>query len=299
MTRTGSTRARSKPRCIQRGPGPAFFYLIPTFPESPSGRALEGQTPAAGGGATQEHDLLVTARRPLLSRPVRGRPAAGALRPLQRGGRLQLVVLEDDRTRVTGTAGSCCPRRWRGEVEATRTATYITPGAAGPGDRVGLVSARSLRENLGRVIEPVEDLERDAMFRSARPPAGRGEAPGGARPDADTFVWLSLDGADVGRCARARRSRGALSVVPGPDFGGRPDTLRLAFSLVPAGGIREGVARLAAAPPVWRESNAWPRRPRRWRQRSSGPTGLAGRCSARAAARNVGHGRSGAIAQSP
>jgi len=38
--------------------------------------------------------------------------------------------------------------------------------------------------------------------------------------------------------------------VPGPDFGGAPNTARLAFSFVSLDEIREGVRRLAALVPV-------------------------------------------------
>ena len=38
--------------------------------------------------------------------------------------------------------------------------------------------------------------------------------------------------------------------MKGTDFGGAPDTLRLAFSFVSLDEIRDGVARLAAALPV-------------------------------------------------
>jgi DNA-binding transcriptional MocR family regulator len=61
-------------------------------------------------------------------------------------------------------------------------------------------------------------------------------------------VWLSLDGADVG-AVLARAEEQGVTFVPGPDFGGGPDTLRLAFSFVSPEEIAEGVARLAAALP--------------------------------------------------
>jgi DNA-binding transcriptional MocR family regulator len=37
-----------------------------------------------------------------------------------------------------------------------------------------------------------------------------------------------------------------VSFVPGPDFGGAPNTVRLAFSFVSPAAIEEGVRRLAA-----------------------------------------------------
>jgi DNA-binding transcriptional MocR family regulator len=41
-----------------------------------------------------------------------------------------------------------------------------------------------------------------------------------------------------------------VTYVPGPDFGGQPNTARLAFSFVSLDEIREGVRRLAALVPV-------------------------------------------------
>jgi DNA-binding transcriptional MocR family regulator len=47
-----------------------------------------------------------------------------------------------------------------------------------------------------------------------------------------------------------RAEAAGVTFVPGTDFGGGPDTLRLAFSFVSTDEIADGVARLAAAVPV-------------------------------------------------
>ena len=60
-----------------------------------------------------------------------------------------------------------------------------------------------------------------------------------SRPQGGYFVWLELpqDAVDVP----------GVAVVNGTDFGGAPNTARLAFSYVSPDEIREGVRRLAAA----------------------------------------------------
>ena len=69
------------------------------------------------------------------------------------------------------------------------------------------------------------------------------------RPAGGYFIWLALDGIDVAELQQ-RAETGGVTFVPGTDFGGDPDTLRLAFSFVSADEIAEGVTRLAAAVPV-------------------------------------------------
>ena len=75
-------------------------------------------------------------------------------------------------------------------------------------------------------------------------PGSRHDAPAGGY-----FLWLELGGVDsTGLLARAEEA--GVTFVKGTDFGGAPDTARLAFSFVSLDEIREGVARLAAALPV-------------------------------------------------
>jgi 2-aminoadipate transaminase len=67
-----------------------------------------------------------------------------------------------------------------------------------------------------------------------------------SRPQGGYFVWLELpEGADAGALLE-RATASGVTFVPGADFGGAPNTARLAFSFVSPDEIREGVRRLAA-----------------------------------------------------
>ena len=107
------------------------------------------------------------------------------------------------------------------------------------------VSRGLFEPNLERVIGLLR-VRRDAMLAAldSEPPGGAGDA----SRTAATSCGSQLDGVDVGRARRAPRSRASRS-CRAPDFGGDPDTLRLAFSFVSPEEIGEGVARLAAALP--------------------------------------------------
>ena len=76
-----------------------------------------------------------------------------------------------------------------------------------------------------------------------------------SRPEGGYFLWLELpedlDASEL--LTRAQKS--GVTFVPGTDFGGEPNTVRLAFSYVSPDEITEGIGRLArlvvsAAAPV-------------------------------------------------
>jgi DNA-binding transcriptional MocR family regulator len=78
------------------------------------------------------------------------------------------------------------------------------------------------------------------------------ELPGArwSHPEGGYFIWLELpEGADTARLLAAAGEAG-VTYVPGTDFGGAPNTARLAFSFVSPEEITEGVRRLAGLVPV-------------------------------------------------
>jgi 2-aminoadipate transaminase len=67
-----------------------------------------------------------------------------------------------------------------------------------------------------------------------------------SRPEGGYFIWLEL-AADVDAGVLLDRAAEAgVTFVKGADFGGTPNTARLAFSYVSPEEIRAGVQRLAA-----------------------------------------------------
>ena len=107
-----------------------------------------------------------------------------------------------------GSAGSCFPEALAREIDATATATYITPVLLGQATVNEFVRRGSFEPNLERVIGLLR-ARRDAMLaavdsRSARAASRRG-------PHGGYFLWLELGGVDASDLlARAEAGRGHL-----------------------------------------------------------------------------------------
>jgi 2-aminoadipate transaminase len=137
------------------------------------------------------------------------------------------------------------PERLAREVEATATSTYITPVLLGQATVHEFVSRGLFEPNIERVSGLLR-TRRDAML-EALDRALPGVA--ATRPEGGYFLWLQLDGVDAGPLL-ARAETAGVTFVQGSDFGGDPDSLRLAYSFVSPSEIAEGVSRLASALPV-------------------------------------------------
>jgi 2-aminoadipate transaminase len=227
---------------LRSGKPPAFLYLIPTF-QNPSGRTLSAERRQRIVELAREHDLLVLEDDPYGLVRYEGDPLP-ALFDLSNGEVVYSSSFSKTIAPGLRVGWFVLPEALARQVEATATATYITPVLLGQATVYEFVSRGLFEANLERVIGLLR-VRRDAMFAALdrELPAARA-----TRPDGGYFVWLSLDGADVG-AVLARAEEQGVTFVPGPDFGGGHDTLRLAFSFVSPEEIGEGVARLAAALP--------------------------------------------------
>jgi len=128
------------------------------------------------------------------------------------------------------------------ELEALATSTYITPVLLGQATVFEFLRRGNFEPNLERVTALLR-VRRDAMLEALE-----SELPDArwSRPQGGYFVWLELpEGADAGALLE-RAAAAGVTFVPGADFGGAPNTARLAFSFVSPDEIREGVRRLAA-----------------------------------------------------
>src|SRR6476620_11906131 len=104
---------------------------------------------------------------------------------------------------------------------------------------------------------PISNLERvrgllrerrDAMLEALeRELGGRARW---SRPEGGYFLWLELpEGTDATELL-GRASEAGVTFVPGSDFGGEPNSARLAFSFASPAEIDEGVSRLAGLVPA-------------------------------------------------
>jgi 2-aminoadipate transaminase len=230
-------------RALRDGPPPAFLYLIPTF-QNPSGRSLTEERRRRVVELAREHELLVLEDDPYGLVRFDGVPLP-SLFDLSEGEIAYSSSFSKTVAPGLRVGWFVLPELLAREIAATATSTYITPVLLGQATVHEFVSRGRFEPNLDRVTGLL-GARRDAMLGALDR-----ELPGlrTTRPDGGYFLWLELDGVDAtGLLARAEDA--GVTFVKGADFGGEPDTARLAYSFVSTDEIADGVARLAAALPA-------------------------------------------------
>lgn len=228
---------------LRAGPAPAFLYLIPTF-QNPSGRTIGLERRQRIVELAREHDLLVLEDDPYGLVRFEGEPLPSLFE--LSGGEL---IYSSSFSKTIGpglrVGWFVFPDALAREIEATATSTYITPVLLGQATVHEFVTRGLFEPNLERVRELI-GMRRDAMLAALDR-----ELPDVpiTRPDGGYFLWAELDGVDAGGLL-SRAEAAGVTFVKGTDFGGDPNSLRLAYSFVSPGEIADGVARLAAAIPV-------------------------------------------------
>jgi 2-aminoadipate transaminase len=226
---------------LESGGKPAFLYTIPTF-QNPSGRTLSAERRHRLAEIAREHELLVLEDDPYGLVRFDGE-APPTLFELEGGTRVAYSS-SFSKTIAPGLRVGyfVLPNALERELEALATSTYITPVLLGQATVFEFLRRGNFEPNLERA-STLLGARRDAMLEAL----GR-ELPDArwSRPQGGYFVWLELpEGADAGALLE-RASAAGVTFVPGADFGGAPNTARLAFSFVSPDEIREGVRRLAA-----------------------------------------------------
>jgi 2-aminoadipate transaminase len=224
---------------LASGDAPALLYTIPTF-QNPSGRTLSAERRRRVTELAAEHRVLVLEDDPY-----------GLIR-FEGEAPPSLFELSSGRTAYTSSFSKTVgpgvrvgwfvlPEELAQQLEAAATDTYITPVLLGEAAVFEFISRGSFEPNLVRVNGLLK-ARRDAMLAALERhlPHARW-----SRPEGGYFVWLELpDGADAaGLLARAD----GVTFVLGTDFGGEPNTARLAYSFVSPAEIEAGVERIAAA----------------------------------------------------
>jgi DNA-binding transcriptional MocR family regulator len=228
---------------LRAGDAPAFLYLIPTF-QNPSGRTLSEERRTRIVELAREHDILVLEDDPYGLVRFEGEPLPS------------LLELSDGYTAYSSSFSKTIapgirvgwfvfPEQLAREIEATATGTYITPVLLGQATVHEFVSRGLFESNLQRVRKLI-GMRRDAMLAALERELPNVRT---TRPDGGYFLWAELGGVDAGELL-ARAEEAGVTFVNGTDFGGPPDSLRLAYSFVSVDEIAEGVGRLAAALPA-------------------------------------------------
>jgi 2-aminoadipate transaminase len=226
---------------LESGRKPAFLYTIPTF-QNPSGRTLSAERRHRLAEIARGHELLVLEDDPYGLVRFDGE-APPTLFDLEGGVRVAYSS-SFSKTIAPGLRVGyfVLPQALERELEALATSTYITPVLLGQATVFEFLRRGNFEPNLERVSTLLR-ARRDAMLEALER-----ELPDArwSRPQGGYFVWLELpEGADAGALLE-RATAAGVRFVPGTDFGGAPNTARLAFSFVSPDEIREGVRRLAA-----------------------------------------------------
>jgi DNA-binding transcriptional MocR family regulator len=226
---------------LDSGGKPAFLYTIPTF-QNPSGRTLSVERRHQLAEIAREHELLLLEDDPYGLVRFDGE-ALPTLFELE-GGTHVAYSSSFSKTIAPGLRVGyfVLPSALERELEALATSTYITPVLLGQATVFEFLRRGNFEPNLERV-STLLGARRDAMLEALER-----ELPDArwSKPQGGYFVWLELpDGADAGALLE-RATVAGVTFVPGADFGGAPNTARLAFSFVSPDEIREGVRRLAA-----------------------------------------------------
>ena len=225
------------------GEPPAFMYLLPTF-QNPSGRTLPEDRRRRVVELVADRDLLVLEDDPYGLVRFDGEPLP-SLHELS-GGEIAYSS-SFSKTIAPGlrVGWFVLPEKIARELEATATSTYITPVLIGQATVFEFLQRGLFEPNLERV-RGLLGARRDAMLTALER-----ELPDlrTSRPDGGYFLWAELNGVDASELL-PRAEEAGVTFVKGADFGGEPDSLRLAYSFVSPDEIAEGVARLAAALPA-------------------------------------------------
>jgi 2-aminoadipate transaminase len=226
---------------LRSGRKPAFLYTIPTF-QNPSGRTLSTERRHRLAELARELQLLVLEDDPYGLVRFDGE-APPTLFELE-GGTHVAYSSSFSKTIAPGLRVGyfVLPEGLEQELEELATSTYITPVLIGQATVFEFLRRGNFEPNLERVTALLR-ARRDAMLEALE-----SELPNArwSRPQGGYFVWLELpEVADAGALLE-RAAASGVTFVPGADFGGAPNTARLAFSFVSPDEIREGVRRLAA-----------------------------------------------------
>jgi 2-aminoadipate transaminase len=232
---------------LERGPWPAFLYVIPTF-QNPTGRTLGVEGRRRLVELSAEHDLLMLEDDPYGLVRFEG-VAPPTLHELEGGTR---VVYSSSFSKIVAPGVRVgylvLPELLAGHVEALATSTYITPALLSQATVYEFLRRGALERNL-QLVRSLLKARRDALLQALDEHL-EGAGARWNRPEGGYFLWLELpDGVGAAALLTAAERVG-VTFVPGPDFfprgGGGRSAARLAFSFASPAHLADAGARLAS-----------------------------------------------------
>jgi DNA-binding transcriptional MocR family regulator len=219
----------------------AFLYTIPTF-QNPTGSTLSANRRGRLAELVRSRRLPVLEDDPYGLVRFEGDPLPSVFE--LEGGVDVMYSSSFSKTIAPGlrVGYAVVPEALASELEDLVASTYITPALLAQATVYEFLRRGLFEPNLERVRGLLR-ARRDAMLEALdRELAGRARW---NRPEGGYFLWLELpEGGDAAELL-TRASEGGVTFVPGVDFGGQPNSMRLAFSFVSPAEIDEGVRRLA------------------------------------------------------
>jgi 2-aminoadipate transaminase len=224
---------------LRQNPNPAFVYTIPTF-QNPTGQTLSEPRRREIVELTQTQDVVLFEDDPYTLIRFEGErlPALFDLTEKQ-----SIYSSSFSKTIAPGlrVGWFILPEQLAGEISEAATATYITPVLLAQATVHEFITRGLFEPNLQRVNGLIK-ARRDAMLAAL---AKHFSGATWTHPQGGFFIWLTLPDGTVAKDVIDRAE--GVTAVAGPEFGGPPNTLRLAFSFVSPDEIETGVERLAAA----------------------------------------------------
>jgi DNA-binding transcriptional MocR family regulator len=233
-------------RLLDEGGDFAFLYTIPTF-QNPTGVTLSRERRSALAALIAARSLPTLEDDPYGLVRYDGEPLP-SLFELD-GGTSVMYSSSFSKTVAPGARVGyvVLPPELAASLVEEVASTYITPALLSQATVYEFLRRGLFEANVDRVRGLLQ-ARRDAMLEALEEHLS-GVATWN-RPEGGYFLWLELpvgiDAADL----LFRAESAGVTFVKGPDFGGAPNTARLAFSFVSPDEIRTGVERLAAVLPA-------------------------------------------------
>jgi DNA-binding transcriptional MocR family regulator len=233
-------------RVLSATNGPALLYTIPTF-QNPSGVTLSAERRRHLAELAAAQRLRVLEDDPYGLVRFEGEPLPTVFE--LEGGRNVIYSSSFSKTIAPGLRVGyvVVPEAMAAGLEDVVASTYITPALVGQATVLEFLHRGRLAPNLERVRELLR-ARRDAMLAALeRELGGRARW---SQPEGGYFLWLELPERTNATELLGRATAAGVTFVPGTDFGGAPNSARLAFSFASPAEIDEGVSRLAKLVPA-------------------------------------------------
>ena len=232
---------------IETGPGPAFFYTIPTF-QNPSGRTLAVAKRHRLVELASERGLAILEDDPYGLVRFEGEFPPTLFELAGDGGG---VIYMSSFSKIVApgarVAYAILPPELVAPIEAQATQTYLAPSFLAQ----GAVYEFLRRGNLEPALERVRTLlgeRRDAMLDALE--ANFPEEARWSHPEGGYFLWLDFPAGTGAGELLERATAAGVTFVKGADFfppeAGGADSARLAYSFAAPAEITNGIGRLGS-----------------------------------------------------